>query len=188
MKALVVSYSLTGNNSMLAGHLARLIGADLEELTVNRKMTNGALALDAMFNRRPPLAPGPHDPGAYDAVILVGPVWMGKIASPLRSYGRDLRGGESPARRPLVAFIALCGGALGKNPKVESQVQRLIGRAPVAVKQLYINDLLPEEQRNDSKATSAYQVTPADFDGMWAAEIRELIGAVQGAAVNSAEI
>jgi hypothetical protein len=87
----------------------------------------------------------------------------------------------------LVAFIALCGGALGKNPKVESQVQRLIGRAPAAVKQLYINDLLPEEQRNDSKATSAYHVTSADLTSAWAAEIREFVGTVQGAAVDSAE-
>lgn len=178
MKTLIVSYSLSGNNTMLAQHLAERLQADREELGVNRKMTNGALAFDAMFNRKPALAPRRYDPTAYDAVILVGPIWMGKIASPLRSYGRELRGSR-------VAFISICGGALGRNPKVESQVERLMGRSPIAVKQLYINDLLPEDQRNDAKATSAYRVTPTNLDGEWAAEIQEFVDALEGASAGA---
>ena len=174
MNALVASYSLTGNNTILARYLAEIMQADNERLVVNRKMSMGALALDAMFNRRPPLARPLQDFAAYDVVILVGPVWMGKIASPLRSYGRELRGGDRP-----VGFISICGGALGKNPKVEAQLQRLIGRAPLVVKQLYINDLLPEEHKNDSKATSAYQVTQSDLEGAWAEELGEFVRALQ---------
>ena len=170
MKTLIASFSLTGNNTMLAHHLAAALEADHEEITAERGMGNFALALDAMLNRTPAIAAPIHDPSQYDLVVVVGPVWMGKIASPIRSYLKRRRSSLS-----RVAFLSICGGALGRNPGVPRQVERLLGTSPAAVTQLYVNDLLPAEQQGDAKATSAYRVTEADLEGGWKPQIADFV-------------
>jgi hypothetical protein len=50
-------------------------------------------------------------------------------------------------------------------------VARLLGAAPVAVKQLCINNLLPEDQKNDSKSTSAYKLSESDPETKWKPDI-----------------
>lgn len=174
MKTLIVRYSLTGNNRLLSRHLANLLNADLEELEVKREMKMMSLALDALFNRKPPIAPARHKPEEYDLVILAGPVWMGKIASPLRSYVKSYIG-----RIKEIAMISVCGGALGKNEKVNAELNKLAKMKPRAVKQLYINDLLPQEHKNDSKATSAYKVTEKDFQANWEPDINEFLSSIR---------
>lgn len=176
MKTLVVAYSLSGNNTMLADHLAGKLKADREELTVQRDMGMFALALDALFNRKPPIGPTQRDPGDYELVVLAGPIWMGKIASPVRSFIARHR-----STLPRVAFISVCGGALGPNDKVPKEVARLLGTPPVAVAQLYINDLLPEDQKNDSKRTSAYEVGQPDLESKWKADIDAFLKKLQTA-------
>jgi flavodoxin len=175
MKTLVVSYSLSGNNRMLADHLARKLEADRENIIVNREMGMFALALDALFNRKPPVSPITSSPRDYDLVVLVGPIWMGKIASPLRSFIAQYRSALTG-----VAFISVCGGALGPNDKVSKEVERLLGTSPAAVKQLYINDLLPEDQKNDSKSTSAYNLEESDLETKWKSDIEAFVQQVKG--------
>jgi len=174
MKTLIVSYSLTGNNAMLARHLGGALGADVEELVVERGMGNFALALDAMFTRAPAIAAPGHDPADYDLIVCAGPIWMGKIASPIRSY---VKHHASSLKR--VAFICICGGALGTNPKVPAQLERLTTSRPIAVTQLYINDLLSPEQHGDAKATSAYRISESDLMDGWASKIEEFRRAVE---------
>ncbi len=170
MKTLIASFSLTGNNTVAARNLAATLGADHEDITAEREMGNFALALDALLNRRPAIAAPSHDPSQYDLVIVVGPVWMGKIASPIRSY---LKRGRGSFNR--VAFLSVCGGALGRNSSVPQQLERLLGTSPAAVTQLYINDLLPAEEQGDAKATSAYRVTEADLEDGWKPQMADFI-------------
>lgn len=178
MKTLIASFSLTGNNSMLARHLASRLGADHEEISAERGMGNFALALDAMFNRTPAIAEPAHDPSRYDLVVAVGPVWMGKLASPVRSYIKRHRKALKQA-----AFLSICGGALGRNPGIPGQLEGILGANPAAVTQLYINDLLPPELQGDAKETSAYRVTQEDLEGAWKPQLAEFIntcGALYG--------
>jgi menaquinone-dependent protoporphyrinogen IX oxidase len=170
VKTLIASFSLTGNNTMAARHLAATLEAEHEEITAERGMGNFALALDTLLNRTPAIAAPTHDPSKYDLVILVGPVWMGKIASPIRSYLKRRRSSLS-----RVAFLSICGGALGRNPGVPRQVERLLGTSPAAVTQLYINDLLPSEEQGDAKATSAYRVSEGDLEDGWKRQIAEFV-------------
>jgi flavodoxin len=176
VNALVVAYSLSGNNTLLADHLAGQLEADRADINPDRSMGMFQIALDALFNRSPKLKPEHRDPGGYDVVVLAGPIWMGKIASPIRSYVEEFR-----SHLRTIAFVSACGGALGPNEKVGAQVKKLIGEDPVAFKQLYINDLLPAEQQNDSKATSAYTVTSADLEGGWKTDIDEFVRQVRAA-------
>ena len=170
MKTLVTSYSLTGNNRLLAAHVVERLDADHDEIEAMRGMKTFGILLDGMFNRTPRIGPVKHDPGEYDLVVLAGPVWMGKIASPLRTYIKSYRSSIS-----RVAIISICGGSLGKNEKLPEELRRLVGVAPIETKQLYINDILPPEQQNQMKSSSAYRITQSDLEGKWKPEIDEFM-------------
>lgn len=170
MKALLVDYSLTGNNRRLADHLAERLSADRESIEVLRSMSNGAIALDRLFGRAPKIAENTRQPADYDLVVLLGPVWMGKIASPLRTYIRRHRGGFRQ-----VAFVSLSGGALGPNKNVEKEIADRTGLPPRLVHQFYTNDLIPEEEKKKMSRTSVYQLTADDLAGPLKGGIEELV-------------
>ena len=53
MKATVISYSLTGNNDMLAKSVAKEINAEHIRIREATKRGNGRIALDMLLNRNP---------------------------------------------------------------------------------------------------------------------------------------
>ena len=173
MKILMVSYSHTGNNRLLADHLGRKLNADRETITASGRLTGLTIALDMLFNRKPGIAPAQHDPADYDTVVLAAPIWMGKIASPLRSYLQQHR---SQIKR--FAFITISGGALGPNNKVPDELHELAGTAPVEARQLYINDLLAESEKGERGKTSSYRLNQEDLDTPFAEQIDDFIGAL----------
>lgn len=170
MKTLVVGYSLTGNNRLLAEYISGEEQADLEMITAQRKMSMFSIALDALFNRSPQIGEVQKNPADYDTVILAAPIWMGKIASPLRRYVKRYR-----AEIKKYGFISVSGGALGKNEKVPEKLQKLMKKQAVTVKQLYINDILPESEKADRSKTSEYAVMQADLEGGFKSDIDEFI-------------
>lgn len=170
MKTLVVNYSLTENNKLLAEYICARLKADCDEIAVLGKMTGAAIFRDTFFNGKPALAPTKYNPAGYEMVVLIAPVWIGKIASPLRSYIKKY---HSVLRD--FAFMTISGGALGKNTKVQEELHKLAGKQPVETKQLYINDILPADEQNDQNKTSAYRLTQSDLDIKFTAEIDDFL-------------
>jgi flavodoxin len=87
---LIVYYSLSGHTKTLAEHIAREGGwtvARVEDAT-ERTGLWGYLraALSVLFNTKPGIRYSGPSPRAYDLVVLGGPVWAGKIASPLHTF------------------------------------------------------------------------------------------------------
>jgi flavodoxin len=169
MKTLVVDYSLTGNNRRLADRIVSLLSADRDSISSARTMKPGAIALDRLFGLSPKIADSGKLPGDYDLVILVGPVWMGKIASPFRPYIKKHHGAFKK-----IAFVSISGGALGPNSGVEKEIAGRTGLKPAVVQEFYTNDLIPEEERKKMSKTSTYQLTDDDIAGPLKAGIDEL--------------
>ena len=159
MKTLVVHYSLTGNNKLLTEHVSGILKADTDKITVPGKVTGFTIFLDALLNRKPALAPPKFDPADYDLVVFIAPVWIGKVASPLRSYIEKYRSAIKN-----FAFLTISGEALGKNEKVPGELARLAGKHPVETRQLYINDILPDGEKpllhRDGKSQHTDQPLP----------------------------
>jgi flavodoxin len=122
---LVVYYSMTGNSRRVAQELRQALGADIEEIREPhpRKGLTGVLRAlrDAILRREPPILPTAADPSRYDLVVLGGPVWAGRFASPVRSFAR--RFGPGPKR--LALFCTL--GGRGAD-EAASELQQLMGR------------------------------------------------------------
>lgn len=114
-KALIISYSYSGNTHQVAQTLQRITGADWCEIypwqpypvefpellkQVQREVKNGY---------RPRLLPGAHSPRPYPVIFVGTPNWCGTIAPPLASWlsQNDLSG------KMILPFYSHCGGVAG---------------------------------------------------------------------------
>ena len=157
MKALVISYSFTGNNRDLAASVAAALGAKHIRITESRPRTMGKIVMDVIFSRTPKIVIPAENIDAYDLVILVGPVWMGQIASPFRACFKQL--GQKIGE---YAFISISGGADGPNPKLAGELEKRLGKEPVCLIDLHIADLLSPEPKPAREDTMAYRITEKD--------------------------
>jgi len=158
MKQVVIYYSFTGNNKLLALDLQRRLGCDCVQLSEVRKRSRLTILLDIAFDRAPVIRPSPCDLHEYDCAILVAPVWVGHIASPLVSFIHGQR-----ADLPDFAFISLCSALPGQAEQISNELQELTGRMPLMVAQLNVNELLPAEHKNVAGYVSAYRVQEQDL-------------------------
>jgi multimeric flavodoxin WrbA len=161
MKVIVVSYSFTGNNKALADSIAAEFAAEHINITESKPRTMGAIILDILFRRTPQVNPIADKVEDHDLVLLVGPVWMGQVATPLRAYLKRLK--ASPGQ---YAFISISGGALGPNPKLAGELEKRVGKKPAAVIDLHITDLLPSDPKPAMKDTSAYRLSDGDVKSL----------------------
>jgi flavodoxin len=106
---LIAYYSMSGHTRDLANEIRDAVDADIEEIREPhaRHGLPGVFRalLDSTLRRTPPILPADHDPGRYDIVLVGGPVWAGRMASPVRSYAKRY---ASQARQ--VAFFCTEGG------------------------------------------------------------------------------
>jgi flavodoxin len=159
MKAIVISYSLTGNNQDLAASLAATLGADHVRITEPKSRTTGTIVMDVVFRRTPKIVLPVEKMEDYDLVLFVGPVWMGQIATPFRACFKQL--GQKIDK---YAFITICGGADGPNPKLADELGKRLAKEPVCLLDLHIADLLPSEPAPTRDDTMAYRITDKDVE------------------------
>ena len=157
MKAVVISYSLTGNNEDLAKNLAKKMVAEHVSIAEPKPRTMGTIVSDIVFGRTPKIRMPEMMANEYDLVVFVGPVWMGQVATPFRACFRQL----SP-KVGTYAFASISGGADGPNPKLADELKKRLGKEPVTVIDLHIADLLPPVPKPTRKDTSAYRVNEKD--------------------------
>jgi hypothetical protein len=157
MKVSVISYSLSGNNQDLAASLAAAFAAEHVRITEPRSRTMGTIVWDMMLNRTPKITMPADKVEEADLVLFVGPVWMGQIASPFRACFKQL--GPKVGK---YAFISICGGADGPNPKLAGELEKRLGKEPVCLIDLHIADLLPSEPKPTRNDTMAYRITEQD--------------------------
>ena len=125
MKVLVVSYSHTGTCRRVQQALCTQFGwseGEVHDLRPGRG--NLRCVLDSVLRR----APAIHYKGptleAFDTVVLVAPIWVGKLAGPMRSFVRSYRQ-QLPA---VTGLISVMGGSGGPNALAE--VGELLGHPP----------------------------------------------------------
>jgi flavodoxin len=138
MKILVVYYSLSGTTRRVAEALAKELGADLAEIRCERYRL-GPLgfikaAYDSWADRLPAIAVPQNPSAVYDLIVVGGPMWAMRVATPVRAYLRQEAG-----RFARVAFLMTLGGAPSDNAFRE--MEALAKRPPVAMLALSDRDL-----------------------------------------------
>ena len=158
MKIIIVHYSFTNNNEKLADYLRKKLNCDSVKIETVRKRTGFSILLDLVFNRNPEIKTVPYYLRDYDHVICVAPIWAGKVAMPMKSY---LINEKSNIRH--YSFITLCGGRAGQKEKVQKELLSILNVPPVAVAELWINNLLPPDKKDTVKNTSGYRIKTSEF-------------------------
>lgn len=158
MNYVVIYYSFTGNNRLLALELQRRLGCDSVEVREAHHRSRMTILLDVLLDRKPRLEAGPVVLAHYDRAVLVAPVWAGRVATPLAAFVAQHR-----AELPDYAFLSLCSGVPGQPARIADELERITGRAPLAVDQLDVNELLPPEHKNKVRYTSAWRAGAQDM-------------------------
>ena len=165
MKTLVLFYSKSGNNRYLANRCATALGADMEEIRPRLGMVL-FLVVFSLLKRSPGNHRLKHDVASYDHVILCGPIWMGQLIIPLRSflkkYGKKVN---------ELSFATCCGGGdETKDDKfgyasVFREVERLSDGKPVRCEAFPVLLVLPEDKRADNNAVMQIRLDDETFSG-----------------------
>ncbi|MDR3209120.1 MAG: hypothetical protein LBT36_00635 [Oscillospiraceae bacterium] len=118
MKTLVVYYSKTGNTRRVAEAVIAVLGCDSD-----------ALAYDEAAKT----ARGAREPGAYEHVVLLSPVWAFSLAAPMKLY---LAAHKTAIKR--YSLIVTCG-RMGLTGCVRN-CKAALGRAPDAAMKIRARD------------------------------------------------
>jgi hypothetical protein len=88
-RPLLIFYSLTGNNRIVAAELGRAFGCERLELTSMRERTGFwkvNCVIDQLFDRDDLPGPLKLDAAQYNPIIIACPIWIHRLASPMRTY------------------------------------------------------------------------------------------------------
>lgn len=159
MSTLVVYYSHHGNNATLANHLCNRLQCGSVAIVETKPRTNRGILFDVLFRHEPRIQRIEKALDDYDHVIVVGPVWAGRIAAPLKSFFR-----QYGSRLADYSFITLCGY---ERPKQRAwlgrEMTRVVGRPPRAVCELRVSDLVAPEQRRNLRIINGYRVEESEL-------------------------
>ena len=89
-KVLIVYYTRTGYTEKIINQLSKKIDADIEIIDDN-KDRSGIIgyvksAFDNIKKNTPKINKLKHNPRNYDMIVIATPVWVSKMAAPIRSF------------------------------------------------------------------------------------------------------
>ncbi len=149
-KALIVFYSNTGHTRRIAEAIAALGNwptAEIRDVTSHRGVWgNLRCVIESILKIKPRIEFDAPVLSSFDLIIIGTPVWVGRIASPVRSF---LSLHVHSLQR--VAFFCTCGST--QPGTVFDQLSEASGKTPVST--MVISD-------NDLKA-GAYQAKLSEF-------------------------
>jgi hypothetical protein len=151
-RILVVVYSYTGTSRTVAQRLAGERSWPLGEV-VDAKPRHGSMrcVLDSLFRRRPEIRYQGPDPARFDGVVLVAPIWVERLAAPMRSFVA-----ERASTLPEVAVVSVMGSK--GAPNAVAEISRLLGRRPILEAAFKSRDV------HDGSAAAAIARFARDFD------------------------
>jgi hypothetical protein len=157
MQPVVLFYSYSGNNRLLATTLAEALDCPIVEVEEPTPRKGLRILIDIMTGRFSRIKPVELPPG-HGLVLAIAPLWNRKIANPMCSALRDLGAGIGP-----YCFISLSGvERKGQVALVDKQLVALTGAAPVRHWSLYLDRVIDPALRGNQKLP-ATRVLPEEL-------------------------
>jgi flavodoxin len=130
MRCAAVYYSLTGHCRFLAQKVQEELGCEQYEVKLHRPYSDSGFSKyyragrDTSLRWPVSLVKPLPDLKAYEAVIIVTPVWAGRVSSPLYSFLR-----QTDLQEKKLFIIASCSG--GDTQKCFKSIEKLVRPAHV---------------------------------------------------------
>ncbi|EZH73977.1 hypothetical protein ATO12_13935 [Aquimarina atlantica] len=154
MKTLIVYFSFSGNNELLAKDLAKDLEADLLQITEPKKRGMFRIMLDMLFNRFPRINELNILWNDYHHIVLVAPIWNYIIAHPMKTFIK-----KNKEYLTNYSFITLCSGRDTQKEKIMAQLRKLADYEPKVIIEFETRTFItPEQERK-----GAYKVTQEDL-------------------------
>lgn len=161
MKNIVIYYSNNGSNRFIANKISEYLNCEIEEI---RPVFNAHLLLLTGIN--PGIKKINNDLSAFDRVIMVGPIWMGKFINPLkafiRKYNRDIN---------KLVFVTCCGSDFELKDKkyghglVFKSVREIIGDRCEHCEAFPVTLLMSDEEKEVPEKVMETRLTEENFNG-----------------------
>ncbi|HEY5917051.1 MAG TPA: hypothetical protein VIU13_06600 [Chryseolinea sp.] len=174
MNTLIVYYSFTKNNELLAKQLQQRLNADIFRIETLKRRSSFSILLDLLFKRKPAIRKHQLSLRNYDQMVFIAPIWAGKIAGPLVTF---LNEEQSNIRR--YSFISLCGGGTGQQEKIEQALLTILSHAPEKVTELWVSDLISADKKKNVTTVSRHRVQQGDW-AKYKDKIDDFCNAIQG--------
>jgi hypothetical protein len=165
MKSLVLYYSNSGNNRYLAKRFSKSLSCDLEEI----KPLAGILPFLIIFSLAG-ISAGirklKHDLKTFDRIIFCGPLWMGRLCSPVKDALLKCRGLSAK-----LYFATCCGSSDdAKNDKfgyatVFPAIEHLAGEKKVRCEAFPVTMVLSPDKPKDESAVMKAKLSDENFEG-----------------------
>jgi flavodoxin len=133
-KPLVLYYSLTGKNKIIAEELKKQFSCDMGEIKLASERSGiwgfVVSGYENIFDKDAELQPFTTDMASYNPIIICSPIWMQKISSPARTFLKNpqLKGKE------VYLFVSYAG-RWGEDKEAEL-VKNLTGTG-IVLKNIY---------------------------------------------------
>lgn len=175
MKTLVVYYSNKGSNTFLAKKISQSLSCELEQ--IRPRLNIFLLFLMKIHLGIKPIKRQIKD---YDRIVLCGPIWIGRLIPPLRSfinkYLEDINN---------LIFVTCCGSSyeqkdekMGHN-NVFKEVKKIAGNKRVLCQAFPIGLVLPDEKKDDSDAFMKTHLNNDNFEGEMLEHFNEFISKIK---------
>jgi flavodoxin len=161
MHQIVIYYSNKGSNKYLAEKIARRLSCDIE--AIRPRIDSFSLFLT---NFNPGIRPLKHNPGDYERVIMVGPIWMGRFIPPLRSFVKKYLD-----QIHELVFVTCCGSTYANRDEkfghglVFREVKSILDDRLVLAQAFPVSLVLPDEQKEDPEAFMKTHLNDGNFKG-----------------------
>lgn len=164
-KILVVYYSKTGNNKYLAERLANNLGCDIEAI-MPKTSSYSILLLTTLLKLGVRVNMPKYAPSDYDVIIICGPIWMGQLVSPIKSFIKKYR--ESIH---TIYFVTSCGSSDAMRAKtfgygkVFQKVEKLLKGKNLYCEAFPIPLIVPEDKLDDGETVMNTRLSDENFKG-----------------------
>ncbi len=157
-RVLIAYYSRTGTAKRVADQLQQMTQWPLLELQDVQARAGffGDLRCmsESLLFRTPAYEASGPDTSEFDHLVVISPIWMGQLASPVRSFLYDVFG---PRKTPAIKRVSLvCVMGLQGGFNAAAEISRIIGRPPLPVLALRQTDVL-----NGSSVSDLYGLREA---------------------------
>jgi len=112
------------------------------------------------------IKPLKHNIKEYDKVILCGPIWMGKLIPPLRSFVNNYNN-----KINKLIFVTCCGSTDAKKYEkfghglVFNEVENILKEKCTFCQAFPISLVLPDDQKEDTNAFMKTHLNDENFKG-----------------------
>jgi flavodoxin len=174
-KTIVVYYSRKGSNKYLAEKISKQLVCDVEAI---KPWLNVFLLL--LMNVHLGIRPLKSNITEYDRIILCGPIWMGKLIPPLRSFITKYSGSINK-----LIFVTCCGSTYAKKDEkfghglVFKEIENLLNDKCLLCQAFPIGLVMPDDQKEDSDAFMKTHLKDENFKGEIVGKFEDFIQTIK---------